>query len=212
MCLRLRLGIRGAPIYLIKLIELWNSLKTIYFDADPDRLVRTIAPWNPGENLARSRPWVDPDIKQSALTPKQPGAHRRKRAIASPAKASSPALTSIRVWLAERLKLAGAARAKAEKCLATAIYFEARTTVRAQTAVAQVVLNRAFSRLPKRFCCVVYQNSTAFGVPVHLRLRWQIRRRSTSLNRGSWAAKIARDILDGKFWMPDVALPIDLLS
>ena len=47
---------------------------------------------------------------------------------------------------AERLGLDEASRAKAEKCLAEAIYFEARgEAVRGQMAVAQVVLNRAFS-------------------------------------------------------------------
>ncbi len=62
---------------------------------------------------------------------------------------------------AERLKLAGAARAKAEKCLANAVYFEARDEpVRAQIAVAQVVMNRVFSPFyPKTVCGVVYQNA-----------------------------------------------------
>ena len=49
-------------------------------------------------------------------------------------------------WLmspAERLGLIGAARAKHEKCLADAVYFEARgEPVRGQMAVAQVVINR----------------------------------------------------------------------
>src|SRR5262249_3011550 len=44
---------------------------------------------------------------------------------------------------AERLGLVDKSRAKAEKCLANAIYFEARgEQVRGQIAVAQVVLNR----------------------------------------------------------------------
>jgi spore germination cell wall hydrolase CwlJ-like protein len=46
------------------------------------------------------------------------------------------------------------------KCLATAIYFEARgEPVAGQVAVAQVVLNRLRSiRYPKSVCGVVYQN------------------------------------------------------
>jgi spore germination cell wall hydrolase CwlJ-like protein len=57
---------------------------------------------------------------------------------------------------AQELGLEGKERAKAEKCLANAIYFEARNEpVRGQIAVAQVVLNRVFSpyyptrRLPR---------------------------------------------------------------
>ena len=62
---------------------------------------------------------------------------------------------------AERLGLAGPKRAKAEKCLANAVYFEARSEpVRGQIAVAQVVMNRAFSGFyPNDVCGVVYQNA-----------------------------------------------------
>src|SRR5262249_43828085 len=57
--------------------------------------------------------------------------------------------------------LAARAREKAEKCLANAVYFEARgEPVRGQIAVAQVVLNRAFSGYyPNDVCGVVYQNA-----------------------------------------------------
>jgi len=62
---------------------------------------------------------------------------------------------------AERLGLHDEkSRAKSEKCLTEAIYFEARgEAVRGQIAVAQVVLNRAFSgKYPDTVCGVVYQN------------------------------------------------------
>ena len=60
---------------------------------------------------------------------------------------------------AQRLKLEGKDRAKAEKCLATAIYFEARSEpVDGQLAVAEVVLNRAGSgQYPTTICEVVTQ-------------------------------------------------------
>jgi len=63
---------------------------------------------------------------------------------------------------AERLHLTGAARVKAERCLANAIYFESRSEpVRGQMAVAQVVVNRAFSGFyPEDICGVVYQNAS----------------------------------------------------
>ena len=62
---------------------------------------------------------------------------------------------------AERLGLTGPKRAKAEKCLANAVYFESRSEpVRGQIAVAQVVMNRAFSGFyPNDVCGVVYQNA-----------------------------------------------------
>src|SRR5436305_42680 len=61
----------------------------------------------------------------------------------------------------ERRYLAGSKRLKAEKCLANAVYFEARSEpVRGQIAVAQVVMNRAFSGYyPNDVCGVVYQNA-----------------------------------------------------
>src|SRR5581483_10954890 len=62
---------------------------------------------------------------------------------------------------AERLGLSGKLRAKAEKCLAEAVYFESRgEPKRGQIAVAQVVMNRVFSGFyPTDVCGVVYQNA-----------------------------------------------------
>ena len=61
---------------------------------------------------------------------------------------------------AERLALDEKSRAKSEKCLAEAVYFEARgEAVRGQIAVAQVVMNRVFSgKYPDTVCGAVYQN------------------------------------------------------
>jgi spore germination cell wall hydrolase CwlJ-like protein len=107
---------------------------------------------------------------------------------------------------AESLKLEGASRAKAEKCLANAIYFEARgEPVRGQIAVAQVVLNRVFSgKYPNTVCGVVYQNA-------HRRLACQftfacdgirdVVREPDAMER---AKKIAAQTLDGKLWLPEV--------
>lgn len=66
---------------------------------------------------------------------------------------------------AKRLGLSGAALARAERCLATAIYFEARgEPLEGQIAVGQVVLNRAFTRFyPDDVCAVVYQNAGRVG-------------------------------------------------
>jgi spore germination cell wall hydrolase CwlJ-like protein len=107
---------------------------------------------------------------------------------------------------AERLGLTGAARARHEKCLANAVYFEARgEPLRGQMAVAQVVINRVFSGYyPGNVCGVVYQNA-------HRRLRCQftfacdgIRERINEPDAWERAKRIARDALDGSFWLNDV--------
>jgi spore germination cell wall hydrolase CwlJ-like protein len=107
---------------------------------------------------------------------------------------------------AERLGLVGAARAKHEKCLADAIYFEARgEPIRGQMAVAQVVVNRVFSGYyPHNICGVVYQNA-------HRRFRCQFTFACDGLPERvdepvAWerAKHIARDALDGNFWLNDV--------
>ena len=107
---------------------------------------------------------------------------------------------------AERLALDGKTRAKAEKCLANAIYFEARgEPVRGQIAVAQVVMNRVFSGYyPNDVCGVVYQDShrhlacqftfTCDGIPDRI----------DELDAWVRAREIARDTLDGKMWLADV--------
>lgn len=106
----------------------------------------------------------------------------------------------------DRLELTAKGRAAAEKCLATAIYFEARgEPVRGQIAVAQVVLNRAFSGYyPTTVCGVVYQNShrhlacqftfACDGIP-------DVVREPEAMQR---AKKIAAETLDGKLWLPEV--------
>jgi hypothetical protein len=109
---------------------------------------------------------------------------------------------------AELLDLAGASRARHEKCLADAIYFEARgEPVRGQMAVAQVVINRVFSgHYPDNVCGVVYQSTRR-----HRRLRCQfsftcdgIPDRVTEPDAWERATHIARDALDGRFWLNDI--------
>jgi spore germination cell wall hydrolase CwlJ-like protein len=107
---------------------------------------------------------------------------------------------------AERLGLDEKGRAKAEKCLTEVIYFEARgEVVRGQMAVAQVVLNRAFSgKYPNTVCGVVYQNShrhlacqftfSCDGIP-------DVVREPDMWER---AKVIASEMLDGKLWLPEV--------
>jgi spore germination cell wall hydrolase CwlJ-like protein len=108
---------------------------------------------------------------------------------------------------AERLGLTDeTSRAKSEKCLAEAVYFEARgEAVRGQIAVAQVVMNRAFSGFyPNTVCGVVYQNKHR-----HLACQFtfacdnnpDVIREPEMWER---ARKIAKAMLDGQIWLPEV--------
>lgn len=181
----------------------------IYFGVDPLASGRAaIAPWAPGEApvVLASRSVGDPDIKQSALAPAQPDDELKSgESIAS--KGQVTGADQRPVSPAERLGLTGAARAKSEKCLANAVYFESRgEPVRGQIAVAQVVMNRVFSPFyPNNVCDVVYQNAhrhnscqftfACDGIPDVV----------TEPDAWTRAQRIARDTLDGKLWMPEVA-------
>lgn len=107
---------------------------------------------------------------------------------------------------AERLALDGKSRAKSEKCLAEAVYFESRgEAVRGQIAVAQVVMNRVFSgKYPDNVCGVVYQNKYR-----HLACQFtfacdnnpDVIREPEMWER---AKKISKAMLDGQIWLPEV--------
>jgi spore germination cell wall hydrolase CwlJ-like protein len=107
---------------------------------------------------------------------------------------------------AERMKLVGASRAKQEKCLADAVYFEARSEPeRGQIAVAQVVVNRAFSGFyPDNICGVVYQNAHRY-----LACQFTFACEGKKLmvkDEESWATakRIAREVLDGNTWLSEI--------
>jgi hypothetical protein len=107
---------------------------------------------------------------------------------------------------AQRLSLLGKEYEKAERCLAQAVYFEARDQpARGQEAVAQVVLNRVFSPYyPKDVCSVVYQNAHR-----HLSCQFTFAcdgKPETVTEHGAWARanRVAKAALDAKFWLPDV--------
>jgi hypothetical protein len=108
---------------------------------------------------------------------------------------------------AQRLGLVGKPRAEAQKCLADAVYFEARGEVmKGQEAVAQVVVNRVFSGYyPHDVCGVVYQNANR-----HLACQFTFACEGKDLNKidepDMWeqAKQIAHDMLDGKIWLAEV--------
>jgi len=107
---------------------------------------------------------------------------------------------------AQRLRLAGDEYTKAERCLADAIYFEARAEPeRGQMAVAQVVVNRAFSGFyPKDICGVVYQNADRRSCQFSFACDGKPK---TIDEHDAWARadRIAQQILDGQIYLPEVA-------
>ncbi len=156
--------------------------------------------WEPGAEPVLVSPAVDPDIKLSALeAPRNAG-------IGGETVAGKNSVSLLRSP-ADRLGLAGKPRARAEKCLSDAVYFEARgEPLRGQMAVAQVVMNRVFSGFyPDNVCGVVYQNANR-----HLACQFTFACEGKDLSRidepDMWAQakRIAKDTLDGKIWLADV--------
>ena len=184
----------------------------VYFGAAP--LVgahEALKPYAPGEAPVVKTAKVvgvagDPDIKLAALAP----AGKADDGKGGESVANKGEVTGVDQRPkspAERLALTGKAREKSEKCLANAVYFEARgEQVRGQIAVAQVVMNRVFSPFyPNDVCGVVYQNA-------HRHLSCQFTFACDGIpdvvtEPDAWARakRIARDMLDGKLWMPEVA-------
>jgi spore germination cell wall hydrolase CwlJ-like protein len=175
----------------------------LYFEAAPlGGTLAMIEPWAPGQ--APIFEPQEPESETETQNPNLPFELQRNETVASKGEVTgeehrpkSPA---------ERLGLVGAARAKHEKCLADAVYFEARgEPARGQMAVAQVVMNRVFSGYyPNNVCGVVYQNA-------HRHLACQFTFACDGIPErinepAAWerAKVIARDALDGKFWLNDV--------
>ena len=168
----------------------------------------TIERWQPGEEPLIVLP--DPDMKSMAALPSSGDdpstATENAQSIAAKGEVNSDNQRA--KTPAERLGLFDdKARAKSEKCLAEAVYFEARgEAVRGQIAVAQVVMNRTFSGFyPNTVCGVVYQNKHR-----HYACQFtfacdnvaDIVREPDMWDR---AKKIAKAMLDGQLWLPEVA-------
>jgi spore germination cell wall hydrolase CwlJ-like protein len=172
----------------------------LYFGVTAMGLRGALQQWEPGAEPVAVSPATDSDLKVSALQPPtEPGVEGETVAAKDDAsRFKSPA---------ERLALTGKPRVKAEKCLADAVYFEARgEPIRGQMAVAQVVMNRVFSgRYPNNVCGVVYQNANR-----RLACQFTFACEGKNLSRidepEMWtqAKRIAKDTLDGKIWLAEV--------
>jgi Cell Wall Hydrolase len=91
------------------------------------------------------------------------------------------------------------------RCLATAIYFEARSEpIRGQIAVGQVIMNRVRSpQFPETICGVVYQGQMAPGCQFSFTCdgHSDIPRQD---EHWALAQKLARQITSGQVWLPEV--------
>ncbi len=171
----------------------------------------SIERWRPGEEPVIVMPGAvpDPDMKVMASLPVDADGPVRAgemgESVAPKGEVNSDNQRT--KTPAERLGLFDdKSRAKSEKCLAEAVYFEARgEAVRGQIAVAQVVLNRAFSgKYPETVCGVVYQNKHR-----HLACQFTFacdNNKDVIREPDMWerAQKIAKAMLDGQLWLPEV--------
>jgi spore germination cell wall hydrolase CwlJ-like protein len=171
----------------------------------------SIERWQPGEEPLIVLPGgtADPDMKVVGSLP--PAADQSSNAAeigeSVAAKGEVNSDNQRAKTPAERLGLLDEkSRARSEKCLAEAVYFEARgEAVRGQIAVAQVVMNRTFSGFyPNTVCGVVYQNK-------HRHYACQFTFACDNVadvvrERDMWerARKIAKAMLDGQLWLPEV--------
>lgn len=167
--------------------------------------VESIESWQPGAEPLIVVP--DPDMKLASLSPPNEDVASATESGESVAPKGEVNADNQRAKSpAERLALDDKSRAKSEKCLAEAVYFESRgEAVRGQIAVAQVVMNRVFSgKYPDTVCGVVYQNKYR-----HFACQFtfacdnnpDVIREPEMWDR---ARKISKAMLDGQIWLPEV--------
>ena len=168
--------------------------------------LENIERWNPGEEPVVMLP--DPDMKMASLPPQPDETAKATDSGETIAPKGEVNTDDQRTRTpAERLGLFNASeRARQEKCLAEAVYFEARgEAVRGQIAVAQVVMNRAFSGYyPNTVCGVVFQNKHR-----HFACQFSFACDGSSdviREPDMWerAQKIAKAMFDGQIWLPEV--------
>lgn len=185
---------------------------SIPLDSEPFRIASThepVAGFDPIlGGLSTDRRGDRPDLAlQRLFQPPAPLSLRRTDAeittgvVASgahAARAGHPALT---------LGLSDQTLARAQRCLAEAVYWEARSEPESgQVAVAQVVVNRAVSGFyPRDICGVVYQNAHRY-LACQFTFACEGRRSLTPTEPQPWstARRIANDMLAGRLWLAQV--------
>lgn len=93
-----------------------------------------------------------------------------------------------------------------QKCLAEAIYYEARgESIKGQVAVAQVVLNRVRNpAYPGTICKVVYQNRDWLNACQFSFACDGQRHRVTEMPQWRTAQQVAKTVSSGQIWLPEV--------
>ncbi len=183
-----------------------KSAARVYFGTAPiapGHDAEAIKPWAPGEAPVVKATTGDRDVKMAALEPSGNVDDKGGVSVANKGEVTGPQQRPMSP--AERLGLSGKSFDQAERCLASAVYFESRgEAVRGQIAVAQVIMNRVFSPFyPDNVCGVVHQRNSrgcqfsynCDGIP------------NVVTEPSAWerAKHIAHDMLVGKLWMPEVA-------
>ena len=200
-------------------------LGRLYF-GDVGEGVGTIQPWPDDEELVIEPPPADdPDLKRSAVAsiasadfnfetpsamPVQPetvspgAAALDGETVAAKGEVTGPGKRP--KTPAERLNLDSKQRAKSEKCMAEAVYFESRgEPKRGQIAVAQVVMNRVFSGFyPNTVCGTVYQNANRHNACQFTFACDDVKDTIEEPDMWQQAKEIAHDMLDGRLWLPEI--------
>ena len=159
--------------------------------AQPEPVI-TLASVRPLEEVPEAMPQIGPD---EGLTTAQ-----KNTRIAG--------LPGLDDGLARPLTLPPVAFTRSQKCLATAIYFEARSESReGQIAVAQVIINRVRSPFyPKNVCDVVYQGASEhrYGGCQFSFACDRIPDRVTDTSSWDQAMALAQKVMDAEEWIPEI--------
>jgi hypothetical protein len=200
-------------------------LGRLYFGNVVEDGVGAIQPWPDDEEVVIEQPGGDPDLKRSAMAtpasadfnfetasiPQESGVlpmpsevFMSGETVAAKGEVTGPGKRPRTP--AERLNLDDKSRPKAEKCLAEAIYFEARgEPKRGQIAVAQVVMNRVFSGFyPNTVCGVVYQNASRHNACQFTFACDDVKDTIDEPDMWEQAKEISHDMIDGKMWLPEI--------
>ena len=180
-----------------------NSRSELIRTAKSDRLNPTVT-----EVALRSAPGGDSARGVSMFTEFASGNLQLAPAVAG----GTPAAQSIAYQPSQTglsFKYKGESQAEFEererRCLATAIYFEARgEPLQGQIAVGQVILNRVRSpQFPETICGVVYQGQLAPGCQFSFACDGKT---DTPKNDSHWALaqKLAKQITSGQVWLPEI--------
>ena len=215
-------GITGPPVGFEPPSNEQGLTDPALSDSSPDALAasglspygnvpRTLDGATPGVAAPLAQTSTTPTVNYSVTTlvpavlptaPERPGL--LARAPASPLRRGALPETGAREIYTGLIPAADMARQ--QRCLAEAVYFEARSeSDEGRAAVAQVVLNRVKSTLyPDSVCGVVYQNSHRY---LACQFTFTCEGKSLRITEpGPWrdAVRIAREVYEGTTYLPEV--------